>query len=170
MGFLQWGSEHPSRLHSLQQQHLCLCTRVFWPQIFTAPAQKHPPLTAKIHDASLVPLQPLSAQPREAKDTQRAPEAIAEGPGGVWGSMCHLSSCSQGHHSPTPCAQPAGAMGAQMLCSFSACKFSSRALALPSCGLRASLLLAGDPWDTTMLSHIPLQAPTVMVLFQHYLL
>lgn len=130
----------------------------------------HQDVDAKIHDANLVSLQPLSAQPREAKDTQRAPEAIAEGPGGVWGSMCHLSSCSQGHHSPTPCAQPAGAMGAQMLCSFSACKFSSRALALPSCGLRASLLLAGDPWDTTMLSHIPLQAPTVMVLFQHYLL
>lgn len=38
-----------------------------------------------ISDANLVSLQPLSAQPREAKDTQRALEAIAEGPGGVWG-------------------------------------------------------------------------------------
>lgn len=127
-------------------------------------SSKHPPLTAKIHDTNLVSLQPLSAQPHEAKDTQRALEVIAGGPGGVWGSMCHLSSRSPWHRSP------AGAMGAQMLCSFSACKFSSRALALPSCGLRAPLLLAGDPWDTTMLSHIPLQAPTVMVLFQHYLL
>lgn len=33
-------------------------------------------------------LQPLSAQPCEAKDTQRALEAIAEGPGGVWGPIC----------------------------------------------------------------------------------
>lgn len=60
--------------------------------------------------------------------------------------MCHLFSCSHEHHSPTPHAQPAEAMGAQMLHSSSVCKFSSRALAFPSCALRASLLLAGDPW------------------------